>query len=633
MFSPVEQIKDRLDIVEVIQGYIRLNKIGANYKACCPFHNEKTPSFTVSAEKQIWHCFGCGLGGDIFSFIMQIEGVEFKDALRILAERAGIKLQKQDPKLISQKERIEFVLKEAELFYQNQLLNTAEGKNALRYLIDERGISKESINKFSLGYAPNQWTMLSQFLINLPTLRLRQAGQNVKTDDIVEAGVAYKKDGTNETIDRFRGRIMFPIKNGQGRTVGFGGRIFEQAYHDKEKIKQVGKYINTPQTLLYNKSQILYGLDKAKLAIRRSNACVLVEGNLDVIASHQAGVENAVATSGTALTDEQVRIIKHLTDTAVLAFDMDQAGIDAMQKSVDITLKNGFNVSIVVNKDGKDAAEIVKVNPDAWRETVRNAVDIIDFYFNIVFKNLDLGDSVNKRIAAKKILPIITKISDRIIQADALRRLSEKINVSEKILSETISAGASTFAKATADKPAGATVDKSVDRSTNESVSVSQNIPIRRKTKRALLEEKVLSILIGGYCHDLEMFTQLDFGPDDFLDDEFKEVARCVWNLLRRNSVIDFKKLQGELQNSVSSNTVGYLLLMAEDKVDNPIGEIKNSVLAVQKMSLRTILESLSNDIKEAEKQKDRKALRVLLEEFEKFSKKIIGLDENEDEN
>lgn len=602
MLSTVEQVKDRLDIVEVIQGYIRLNKIGANYKACCPFHNEKTPSFTVSAEKQIWHCFGCGLGGDIFGFVMQMEGVEFKDALRILAERAGVKLEKQNPKLISQKERIESALKEAEIFFQNQLFNTSEGKMALQYLIEERGISQESVKNFGLGYAPNQWQALS-VKAGLPAVAL------------AEAGLAYKKDGTNEVIDRFRGRIMFPVKNGQGRTVGFGGRIFEQAYNDPEKIKQVGKYINTPQTLLYNKSQILYGLDRAKNAIRRSNECILVEGNLDVIASHQAGVENTVATSGTALTEEQVKIIKRLTDKIVLAFDMDQAGIDAMQKSVDITLKNGFNISIVVNTSGKDAAEIAKTDSEEWRNAVKNSIGIIDFYFQVVFKDLNLDSSANKRIVASKLLPVIMKMSDSIMQADALRRLAEKLNIHERILRETIDTKTSAFAPA--------------DRSVNKSISdQSQTIAVKKKTKRALLEEKILSILIGGHCHSLEIFSKLDFSSDDFLDEELKKVAKCAWNLLERDSAIDFRKIQKELQDSVSSNTVDCLLLMAEERTDDPIREIENSVMAIQKMSLRTILESLSHDIKEAERKNDRKALKVLLEEFEKFSKKIIELDD-----
>jgi len=602
MLSTVEQIKDRLDIVEVIQGYIRLNKIGANYKACCPFHNEKTPSFTVSAEKQIWHCFGCGLGGDIFGFVMQMEGVEFKDALRILAEKAGVKLEKQNPKLVSRKEKIESALKEAEIFFQNQLFNTSEGKMALKYLIDERGISQESIKNFGLGYAPNQWQALS-IKAGLPAMAL------------VEAGLAYKKDGTNEVIDRFRGRIMFPIKNGQGRTVGFGGRIFEQAYNDPEKIKQVGKYINTPQTLLYNKSQILYGLDKAKNAIRGLGECILVEGNLDVIASYQAGVENVVATSGTALTEEQVKIIKRLTDKVILAFDMDQAGIDAMQKSVDITLKNGFNISILVNTSGKDAAEIAKNDPEEWKNAVKNSIGIIDFYFQVVFKELNLDNPVNKRIVATRLLPIIMKMSDSITQADALRRLAEKLNINERILRE------SAFA------PAGTVTDRSADKSIS---GQSRNTAIRHKSKRALLEEKILSILIGGHCHSLEIFSKLGFSSDDFLDEELKKVAKCAWNLLERDSAIDFKKIQKELRDSVSNNTVDCLLLMAEEKTDDPIKEIENSVMAMQKMSLRTILESLGNDIKEAERKNDRKALRVLLEDFEKFSKKMIKLDENE---
>lgn len=599
MLSPAEQIKDRLDILDVIQGYVQLSRAGANYRACCPFHSERTPSFTVSPEKQIWHCFGCGLGGDIFSFVMQIEGVEFRDALRILADKAGIQLSKQDPKLASQKEKLENILKKSVLYFQNQLVNNSEGKLAMNYLIAERGLARESIEKFSIGYAPSGWDGLSNFLIS----------DGEKKEDITASGMAYQKsDGSGRVLDRFRGRIMFPIASSGGRIIGFTGRMFDRVWKEEERKSQ-GKYVNTPQTILFNKSLVLYGLDKAKIAIRRLDGCVLVEGQMDVIASHQAGVENAIAASGTALTLEQLQIIKRLTNNLILAFDMDEAGINAAQKGIDRALNLWFNVKVVKNLQGKDAAEIIKTDPELWRKAVENSLNVMDFYFDLAFDGADLSNVDNKKKAAAKILPVIARISNKVERAHYIHKLADKLGVSDKILEDAIS-------------PYQSRPQKNFQGS-KEAVS-----PRFSKTKQELLEERVLSILSSGKFCDAAFLERLELFPGDFKIPKFQIIAESVWKILKNKKRITCKDLSESLAGKEAACVLNYLWILAEEiQSENFISEFKRSAYELKILSIRNILKSLSEDIKKAEQDKDKSALKVLVEEFERFSKKLIKLE------
>ncbi|OGZ34602.1 MAG: DNA primase, partial [Candidatus Portnoybacteria bacterium RBG_13_41_18] len=334
--SPIDEIKSRIDILELVGSYITLAKAGRNWRARCPFHNERTPSFVVSPERQIWHCFGCGAGGDIFGFVKQIEGVEFGDALRILARRAGVVLKRQDPAIQTQRKRLYEVCELAAKFYEKQI-ESKIGQKAFQYLIKERGLKKETIKNWRLGWAPDDWNTLSDFL--------RQRG--FLEQEIFDSGLIIKKDpstgsgyNVRDNYDRFRSRIMFPIFDIQGQVVGFAGRIF-----GKEDLN-VGKYINTPQTILYDKSRLLYGLNFGKLDIRQSNACVFVEGNLDVIMSQQAGIKNTVASSGTALTIAHLQIIRRYAENLIFSFDTDAAGDNATLRSIELALENDFNIKI-----------------------------------------------------------------------------------------------------------------------------------------------------------------------------------------------------------------------------------------------------------------------------------------------
>lgn len=428
-----EEIKQRLNIVEVIQEYLPLKKSGANWKALCPFHSEKTPSFMVSEDKQIFKCFGCGEGGDIFSFVMKIEGIEFPDALRLLAKKAGVVLRRQDAKLQTKRSRILEILDLASKFYHKALLESKSGKIARDYL-KKRKVEEITWDEFRLGFAPDSWDALSLFLKR----------KGFRDDEILESGLVVRKEIQNPSLnaqryyDRFRNRLMFPIFDIHGSVVGFGGRILPFKI-DKQSSEDTGaKYINTPQTLIYDKSKILYGLDKAKTEIRKKKQAIIVEGYMDVIASHQAGIKNVVASSGTALTSFQIELIKRYTDNIILAFDMDIAGDSATKRGIDQALSLGLNVKISKLPEGKDPDECIKKNLKIWIKSISKAFSIMDYYFENTFSNFDLTKVDDKKKAAAILLPQIKIIPNKIEQAHYLQKLANKLKVDEKILAEAL---------------------------------------------------------------------------------------------------------------------------------------------------------------------------------------------------
>ncbi|MFC1625329.1 DNA primase [Patescibacteria group bacterium] len=414
MSSHVEQIKQRLSVVDVVGSYIKLQKAGANFKAPCPFHSEKAPSFYVSPPREIWHCFGCNRGGDLFEFVKQIEGVEFPEALRILADRAGVNIvfRKQDTQFQSEKTRLLDLLKDATYFYQKQII---ENKEVLDYL-RKRGLKNETLKKFNIGYAPEEekgWRCLVSYL----------KSKGYTGSEIEKTGLAIKKDV--DYYDRFRGRIMFPLKDVSGRIVGFSGRIFGS---EKEGV---GKYINTPQTILYDKSKILYGFDLGKIEIRKQDACVLVEGQMDVLMSHQAGVENTVAVSGTALTEQHLGIIKRLTNNLVMSFDSDDAGLEAAKRSIDLALQNGLEVQSVPIFEGKDPADVILENPEQWSKIVSSATHVIDFYLNNFEEKYKNDSRRFKMETEKKVLPYVLMLQSEIDKSHWISEIAKRIRVKE----------------------------------------------------------------------------------------------------------------------------------------------------------------------------------------------------------
>ncbi len=416
MSSPVEQIKQRLTVVDVVGSYIKLQKAGANFKAVCPFHSEKGPSFYVSPGREIWHCFGCNRGGDMFEFVKQIEGVEFVEALRILADRAGVELKFENKEERNERTRLLDIMSEAVEYYRGVLRESPE---VLAYL-KKRGLSDKTIEDFKIGFSPEEekgWRHLFY--------RLKEKGYAPL--DIEKSGLAIKKS-ESDFYDRFRGRIMFPLFDSAGRPVAFSARIF------KDKGDGSGKYINSPQTPLYDKSALLYGFDKAKTEIRKKDSCIFVEGQMDVIMSHQAGVINAVAVSGTALTDRHLEFIKRLTSKLVMAFDNDEAGLIAAKRSIDLAFKHEMEVSAVFVPLGKDPADVVLENPDLWADAVGKAKHAIEFYLDFYGEKYKKDERVFKKEVEKNILPYLVLLSSGIERSHWVSVVAQKIGVTEEII-------------------------------------------------------------------------------------------------------------------------------------------------------------------------------------------------------
>ncbi|MEK7150821.1 MAG: DNA primase [Patescibacteria group bacterium] len=416
--TSAEQVKARLDVVTVLQGYLKLDKAGANYKARCPFHSEKSPSFFVSPSRDIWHCFGCGKGGDIFEFVMQMDGVEFSTALRTLAERAGIELNPQDREERSEKSKLLALLEEATLFFESNLKSYSAG---LEYLRD-RGLTSETIKEYRLGFAPDSWRALGDYLKR----------KGYADTEIEKCGLAIQ--GNRGPYDRFRSRIVFPLTDALSRPVGFAGRIFTSSVEMQGKEDQGAKYINTPQTVLYDKSRFLYGFDKAKNEIRHEKSVVVVEGNIDLILSQQAGIKNTVAVSGTALTESHIVSLRRIADSVVFAFDVDSAGVDATRRALEIAYTHDFHVRVVDIEGGKDPADIVAKNPELWRTMVKDAVDSIAFFLKKSIGESSALDPFAKKRVGETILPLVARLSNEIERAHWVRELGRVLKIGEDAL-------------------------------------------------------------------------------------------------------------------------------------------------------------------------------------------------------
>ncbi|MDE2399647.1 MAG: DNA primase [Patescibacteria group bacterium] len=425
MNSPVDKIKERLSIEEVVSSYIKLEKAGANFKAKCPFHNEKTPSFFVSPGRGSYYCFGCSASGDIFTFVEEFEGLDFKGALKLLANKAGVILENFNPKEESEKEKIYRVMEEVTKFFEN---NLKENQEAVAYL-KSRGLNDESIKNFRIGFIPEAWRDLHAYLT-------KKGWNEVEME---RAGLVKKTE--KGFYDRFRNRIMFPISDSSGRVIAFSGRLFK----DDEKS---AKYLNSPDTPIFNKSAVLYGLDKAKESIRKNNFSILVEGQMDLILSHQAGFKNTVATSGTALSDATVSkenvvsnlgLVRRLSENIVLAFDADKAGLSATLRAGKIALSLGMDVKVANIEEGIDPADLISKNGvDAWREAIRGSKHLIEFLLARVLKDAKEDNRKAGREIKDKVLPFIDAVDSSIEQMHFIKKISDISAIPEEALKDDL---------------------------------------------------------------------------------------------------------------------------------------------------------------------------------------------------
>jgi len=603
--SPIDEIKERLDIVQVIGNYIKLEKAGANYRAFCPFHSEKKPSFFVSPARQIWHCFGgCSEGGDIFKFVMKIEGVEFGDALRILAQKAGIELKRQTPeykKWQTERNRLYEICELTTKFFEKQLKESRAGKEAKKYLL-ERGINEESLKKWRIGYAPDVWQGLSDFL----------SSRGYQKEEIEKAGLGLSSE-QGSFYDRFRGRIIFPVFDLNSQVVGFGGRVFKE----KDK-KEIAKYVNTPNTLLYDKSRILYGLDKAKGEIRKRDCCILVEGYTDVIMVSQAGNANVVATSGTALTPWQLKILKRYSENLLTAFDMDVAGDTATKRGIDLVQTRGFNIKVITMPRGSDPADIVFKKPREWEKLVEGAKSILDFYFKTTFSLSDPKTPEGKREISKILLPVIKRIPNKIEQAFWIQELAKKLEVKEESIEEEL--------KKTKDSsflyfgPEGEEMEK-------ENLSQTE-----KKSRKELLEEQILTFILKSPENlDLIVEKEISFFSSQTLQiltyfKKSKDFPALSSSLANPKKI---KVLQKDLSPEFI-DLINYLSLKAEVEefdLKELKEEFKKCLKEIKILEIKNKLSQFSLDIKKAEEEKDSPKIKKLLGEFDSCSKSLRDLE------
>lgn len=417
MQSPVEIIKERLSIVDIISEYIKIEKAGSAYKARCPFHNEKTPSFFISPNRSSFHCFGCGKSGDIFSFVQELEGISFTDALRVLADKAGISLDSYKFDQIKDNHyEIYKVLEDATQYFIENLKNNFK---ALDYL-SARGLTPETIKSFRIGFAFDEF----KSLVNEMTKR----GHTL--ENLVLAGLASKTE--KGVFDRFRGRIMFPIFDSAGKVVAFSGRIFDSVKED------VAKYINSPETELYHKSKILFGYDRAKRQMLKSGRAIIVEGQMDLILSHQSGIVDCVAVSGTALTEDHINLIKKFAQKIVFAFDGDEAGLKAMIRSIELSNKVGLISEIAPLKEGVDPADLILKDKDLWVNMLKNPLSFID-YMIFKMKNQKLNENDKAIYVKKTVFPYLKSLNSPLIQAMEMEKLATYLEVKSEIIKREIS--------------------------------------------------------------------------------------------------------------------------------------------------------------------------------------------------
>ncbi len=415
----IDEVRNAIDIVDLIGRSVALKKRGKNYVGLCPFHNEKTPSFNVSADRQMYHCFGCGVGGNVFTFVMETEKISFPEAVRSLAEKAGITLPQatgEEEAIASEQEQLYEICREAGLYYHQCLAEGAEGKFALEYLRG-RGMTDETIRTFGLGYAPKAWDALVK----------HASDKSIPEDLLVKAGLARRRED-GSLFDYFRGRAMFPIFSATGRVVGFGARkLFED--------DALGKYINSPETPIYSKSRILYGLSQSKDAIRENDRVILVEGYLDLLSVYQAGLRNVVASSGTALTGDQIRLVSRYTRNITMVYDADSAGAKASLRGVDLLLENDLDVRIAALPAGDDPDSFVRAHDGgAFLELVDHALSFVDF---IAAEHERLGllsTPEGQARTVRAIVQTIARMPDELKRNFTIKQVAEKYRLYESTL-------------------------------------------------------------------------------------------------------------------------------------------------------------------------------------------------------
>ena len=539
----IDEIRDRTDIVTVISDHVVLKKVGKNFKGLCPFHSEKTPSFSVSPDKRIYHCFGCGVGGNVFKFLMEIQSISFPEVLKVLAERAGIPLPRNSSDHstnLGHKERESLrKLNEAATRYFQSLLKNPEGGLSARNYLTSRHFDAETLERYRVGWAAPTWKGLLTHV---------QQKNSATQEQLLKSGLIIKKEDSSTVYDRFRGRVIFPIKDLHSNIIGFGGRSINE--------EDQPKYLNSPETLLYQKSETLFGMDQAKQAIRKENQVILVEGYFDQMRAVQHGVEYVVATCGTALTAKQASMLRNHAETAILIFDSDSAGRSAAEKGFDILLEHGMNVKIVVLPDGQDPDSFIQEQgAESFLEKIRNAKPFMESYIDALVRESPGQTPADKVKMANQILPLLTKIKNTVERSAWLEKFTSKTNIDDR-----------TFLK-------------------ELSKALTQNQPRMAETKSELapllnLEKHLVHLILSDKETAQMVLSEVD--PGDFSDPILKNIAQTCRQKIDNDEDLRIDQLLGQTEDPETRNVLSRLGLESvefespERTMKDCIGKFKN---------------------------------------------------------
>ncbi len=573
----IEEIKQRINIEDLVGEYIHLTRAGRNWRGLSPFNNEKTPSFIVSPEKQIWHDFSSGKGGNIYSFIMEMEGLDFKEALRLLASRVGLEaeLNKNSSKVKTNdinKERLYEVLELSTKFYQVQFKNN---KIALEYIFNNRKFSKKTAVEWKFGYSPNSGHALQDFLTK----------KNFSLNEIKLAGLISSNSRTNN--DMFRGRLIIPLQDQQGKVIGFTARILDNQTN-------IAKYINTPQTVLYDKSRHVFGLNLAKETIRKLNYAVIVEGNLDVISSHQSGVTNVVATAGTAITSYHLKILARFTSDIRLAFDSDKAGLEATERAIILASKLNINLSIISINDSKDPDDLIKKDPGLWVKAIENHQYALDWLISRYLTVYDIKSAEGKKKFTDKMLPIVNKLQDEVEKEFYLNKVSDIIEIDRNAINKK---SQNYLSEVVALKRSKVNIN-SLNKSNQEFLKVEDKficLVLLRPTLRELLKPLKKSVFIQE--DSINIYSLLSKTPDfDFNKSKAKLTEFNISTDYVKIIVLLYEELYQKLDLDSLYYEASFLRLrLVDNYVKSQKDDIQEKLLLANDTEVEALLKNVNN--------------------------------------
>lgn len=572
----IDQVQNRTDIVEVISRYISLKKIGRNYKTTCPFHNEKTPSFIVSPDKQIYHCFGCGAGGNVFSFLMKYENLQFPEAVEMLAEKAGIALPRsagRSNEINSFANQLYEINIAACQFFQTALANDSAAQDYLA----TRGIGSETLKKFKVGFAPQSWDALINFFKK----------KSINADVLEKAGLAVSNDKGGH-YDRFRNRVIFPIFDMRERVIGFGARVLDSS---------LPKYLNSPETLVYSKGKNLYGLNFSKDAIKKEGYALVVEGYLDFIIPYQTGVKNIIATLGTALTTDQIKLLKRFAQTVIMVYDPDEAGEAASLRNLDLFISEDVNVYIAELPDGFDPDSFIKkFGSDDFLKLIKASKNIFEYKLDKLKGRFDVATSHGKANIANEMLPTISRINNAVLKSTLVKKLAERLSVDEESIRSELKKV----------KP-----DYGEHRYTVN--------PPQEKRSSWSAEIMILSLLFEGENFVSRIKDALL--PDEFRNSAVRDVVNAIFDMHKENKEITPSRLMNHMSASPEATALISEAVSLSEMMHDKEKALTDCITRIKKDNMRDRLNMIQEAIRAAHSKKDEDKVKDLVMKYNELVK------------